>query len=372
MKSIQKVVEAKVSEMVEGGAVERMIGESVEKAITSSVKSLFESYGGITREITKVLEEGLRVNVKDIPFESYNAQMLVAIKQRLGNMFQGVAYEHFLEQIEGLLKPVPKELSINDLLEFVASTWKDEWCLDDDDREDYLDVDIKRHDDARHSYSIRLKKRATDGEFDGVHIYLWNGKIRINHNQRFNPTCFSPVDAYIFKLYAAGTLITGMAEFNPDMLNLELRRIVIIREGDGMCRVEGDDAINLLAKAVLSAHSVVVVDSVVFLEGGELDRGIGCDEKGMADSCCPGCGGRYEWTLNGEFACCSRCGRRCKRKHDGQVCSYCGVVKGRDSVTPGHPGRACPECGVRLTIVEFGRAKRMRAGSFEGVICGDE
>jgi hypothetical protein len=48
-------------------------------------------------------------------------------------------------------------------------------------------------------------------------------QIRLNHRQAYNPTCFTEHEALVFKLYAAGTVITGLDEFESCECELALR-----------------------------------------------------------------------------------------------------------------------------------------------------
>lgn len=232
MKTIQSVIDAKVSEMISGGVIEETIQKSVEKAITRALENQFEYYGSITRLLEESIKEGLQINTKDIPFDTYNAQMLAAIKIKLGNMFHGQAYEHFLSQIDVMLKPVPKEISIEDFLEKIASMWKTDEPWNADDLDDYMTVEIEKYDrswvgDSPHgSWTIKCwkqKERGYSSRSADLNLYVSGGKIRISHNQHYNPTCFNDEDAFVFKLYAAGTIITGIADCDPDDLDLCLK-----------------------------------------------------------------------------------------------------------------------------------------------------
>lgn len=51
MKTIQEIVNGKVASMIEDGTIVKAIGDGVEKAITSAIKTQFESYGSITKQI---------------------------------------------------------------------------------------------------------------------------------------------------------------------------------------------------------------------------------------------------------------------------------------------------------------------------------
>ncbi|MBI9112425.1 hypothetical protein [Maridesulfovibrio ferrireducens] len=229
MKELQAVINDKVKAMISDGTIEKTIETSVEKAVTSALESQFEFYGSITKQIKEAIENGLRINTKDLPFDSYNEQMLSAIKVKLGNMFHGQAYEHFLGQIDDLLKPAPTELPLDDLLKDIAAMWKTDEPWNADDLDEYMTVEIKQWEHSSRldeDWTIKLWKKEKSfvgSASEDVRLFILGNKIRISSNHCYNPTRFDPAEAYIFKLYAAGTTITGIADCDPDELDLILK-----------------------------------------------------------------------------------------------------------------------------------------------------
>lgn len=225
MKTIQEIVNGKVASMIEDGTIVKAIGDGVEKAITSAIKTQFESYGSITKQIEEAIKGGLKVDTSCLPFDSYNAQMLVIIKQRLGDMFKGQAAGHFLKQIDEILETPPAEVTIEKFLETITSYWKTDEPWDCDDLDECMTVEVKEweydHGKKTH-FSVNLWKQLESTGYRSekrrpdVRLFIADGEIRINHSHKFNPTSFDQAEAYIFKLYAAGTKITGVADFNPD------------------------------------------------------------------------------------------------------------------------------------------------------------
>jgi hypothetical protein len=227
LKSIEEIVNARVATMVSDGSIEESINKGVEKAIGSAIKSQFESYGNITEQIKKSIDGGLKVNTSVIPFESYNKQMMVLIKERLGNMFKGLAAEKFMEEVEKILDPAPKEIKIEDFVETIAKFWKTDEPWDADDLDDYATVEIETNDYGGISLNMWKQKESSGyssrSNSADLQLYINKGELRINHSHSFNPTCFSEHEAYVFKLYAAGTIITGIEGFDPDECELTLK-----------------------------------------------------------------------------------------------------------------------------------------------------
>ena len=84
MKDLQQIVNDKVQSMIDENVIQKAIEDGVQSAITTAIENQFRSYGAITKQIEKAIEEGMALNLSDVPFETYNEQMLVAVKQKLG------------------------------------------------------------------------------------------------------------------------------------------------------------------------------------------------------------------------------------------------------------------------------------------------
>lgn len=232
MQEIQKIVDEKVKAMVDDGVIKKTIEESIEKAVLKAFTSQFESYGAITQQIEKAIKDGLKINLNDLPFETYNEQMLVAVKAKLSGVFQGAASERFMSEMDRILAPAPSEMNIKDFVESIAKTWKTDEPWDANDLDHRATVEIN-NDSIGNSASCSLKmwKQKTSSRFSSardngpdLHLYIDSaGRIRINHKHSYKPTCFEEHEALIFKLYAAGTKLTGLDEFDPDDCDLTLK-----------------------------------------------------------------------------------------------------------------------------------------------------
>ncbi len=231
MEGIQEIVNQKVSTMVAEGAIQEAIESGVSNAIEKAIKSQFESYGSITKQIEKALEEGLRINTKNIPFESYNEQMLVAVKSRVGSLFQSQASERFMDEMDKILAAPPKEMTAKELVETIAAMWKTDEPWDASELDDYATVELEEGDGVlRNTYTLKMWKQKessssylSQANSPDIQLYIIDGSIRISHKQSYNPTCFAEHEALIFKLYAAGTVITGIEDFDADDCDLTLK-----------------------------------------------------------------------------------------------------------------------------------------------------
>lgn len=231
MEALQEIANQKIQEMIDSGAIQKSIEDGVSRAIDSAIATQFERYGTITKQIEKAIEGGLNIDINDLPFESYNAQMLVAVKQKLGNLFSGQAADKFLAEIDKTLAPAPKEIAINELVECIAAEWKTDEPWDASDLDEHATAELEPGTGCMSdTFTLKMWKQKDSSSSHlsrssspDLKLHISRGAIRINHSHGYNPTCFRDEEALIFKLYAAGTTITGMDSFDPDDCDLTLK-----------------------------------------------------------------------------------------------------------------------------------------------------
>ncbi|AMO58145.1 hypothetical protein GZ77_20640 [Endozoicomonas montiporae] len=230
MKELQQIINNKIEDMIANGDIKVVIENNIQKAVNEAISNQFRSYGSLTKQLEKELEEGLQISLKDISFETYNQQMLVAVKQKMGAVFASEASSKFMTEMDELLKPAPKEISINELVEVIAESWKTDEPWNSDDLDDRASVELVDHDWSHNSYTLKMWKKkepsslySSRSKISDLDLFISDGKIRISHRHSYNPTCFSEHEAFVFKLYAAGTKLTGLENFDPDECDLTLK-----------------------------------------------------------------------------------------------------------------------------------------------------
>ena len=229
MEAIQQIVNNQVQAMIDSGAIQKSIEANIEKSINSAIEDQFRSYGNLTKQIEEGFKEGLKVDFKDMPFEVYNQQMLVAVKTKLGNLFAADASGKFMAEMDKVLDAAPAEMSLKDLVESIARSWKTDEPWAADDLDDYATVELSECEYGDNNRTLKMWKQKESGGYSSyskepdIQLYLINGVIRISHRHSYNPTCFSEHEAFIFKLYSAGTKITGLESFDEDDCDLTLK-----------------------------------------------------------------------------------------------------------------------------------------------------
>ena len=197
MKELQQIVNDKIQSMISEGVIQEAIESNIESAVTKAIAKQFECYGALTKQLEEALKDGLQINTKDIPFETYNQQMLVAVKQKMGAVFASEASVKFMEDMDKLLAPAPKEMSINELVEAIAESWKTDEPWNTDELDENATVELAEWEYGRDSYHLKMWKqkeyspsfssRTNDPDLD---LFISDNKIRISHKQNYNPTFF--------------------------------------------------------------------------------------------------------------------------------------------------------------------------------------
>lgn len=231
MESIQNIINEKVQQLVDDGMIQRAVETNIESAIKKAIEDQFSYRGGMIKQIEKAFEEGLKLNVKDIDFQTYNQQMLIAVKTKIGKMFHSESSSKFMLEMDKVLEPAPVEMTAKDFVEKIVSHWKEELSeydgadnnasfeLADKESTSMESVTLKLWKQKKSTSSYSSREKSPD-----LQLFFINGKIRINHNHSYNPTCFSDADAFVFKLYAAGTTIVDIDDLDEDDCDLSLKR----------------------------------------------------------------------------------------------------------------------------------------------------
>lgn len=234
MKDIENIVNESIKSMVESGSLEKIIHDKTKNAVESVITEQFGRYGTFTKEIEKSIKEGFKFNLKTIPFEIYSEQMLVAVKQQIGEYFRDVAGEKLKKSVEDIFEPLPDTMTFNDFVEKIVSFWREEYeedgCDCHGEFSDRAIVEIKKTDYSDSAYSVSIYKNSVTDTYSysrkkyaDVQLYFIDNKLKINHRHCFNPTCIYDMDLFIFKVYCSDISITDIDKFNEDECDLSIK-----------------------------------------------------------------------------------------------------------------------------------------------------
>jgi hypothetical protein len=229
MKELKELISKKVEACLATGIIEKTIEKNIEQAIEKNIEqavekaiaSQFDEYeGGIRKQLNELFAEKLRIDIDEIPIRIYNEQMLVAVKRHLSNMFEDRAAARFNEEIEKFLAPAPEDIDIHDFINEVVEKFREYRQADDAE-----EVTIKLGPaGVVDGYRLELVRGRDQHVYKGeLSLYITlDGHIRISHRHNYSPYTFCPAEAYVFKLYAAGSRITGIDSFDASNCDLSL------------------------------------------------------------------------------------------------------------------------------------------------------
>ena len=214
---LKKILDEKVAQMVDDGTIADAASKALENAVIKAITDEFTSYNGFRKQIEEVVKAGLKIDLSAISFATYNEQMLVAVNQRLANGFHAQALERFYSEIDALLKPAPSEITFKGFIKALVNL---RLARSGEDFDEEGRVVVKVQSSWKESSRVTV---SFPDKSDAIEFYFIGEKLRIRHGYYYNPYVFDPVEVYIFKLYAAGTRITGeresFTEYAGDLLD---------------------------------------------------------------------------------------------------------------------------------------------------------
>lgn len=226
MQELHAVVDKKVAQMIESGEIEKSIELGIEKSINESIRRQFESYGNITKQLNKLLDEKLKIDPSQIDIPTYNDVMLKAVEQKVAEFFESKAAAKLMEGMNKLFAPLPESMDIHEFINKIVAHWKAEDHYDIDNTDEYASVELEVRDCSSGGYRLNLWKQRQSGfitkreNSSDVSLYIGKkGDIRLRH--LWNPTILHGEDSLIIKAYASSMTLTGLADFDED--NCELR-----------------------------------------------------------------------------------------------------------------------------------------------------
>lgn len=227
MQELHALVDKKVADLIQSGEIEKSIELGIEKSINESIRRQFESYGNITKQLDKLLDEKLKIDPSQMDIPTYNDVMLKAIEQKIGEFFESKAAAKLMEGMNKLFAPLPESMDIHEFINKIVAHWKAEDHYDIDNTDEYATVELKENDSLLGGYNLQIWKQLESGYYSKsknpseVSLYIGEGgDIRLRHT--WNPTILHGEDSLIIKAYASSMVITGLADFDEDLLDLRL------------------------------------------------------------------------------------------------------------------------------------------------------
>ncbi|WP_372833132.1 hypothetical protein [Pontibacterium sp.] len=230
MQELNTLVNNVMKDMAEQGQIEKIIREKVESSVEEAFSSMFRSYGKLGKQIEKGLEDNLNIDFSQCGLQEFSAVMVDAVKGVAHKHMKEAAQGRFLEDIEKMLSPAPKEITVQELVNLFIEYWRED-AFDPSDLDELVTVEIE-HDDGSclngHTLKLWKCKEESYGRSErspDLHLYISKDKdIRIiwSGREHLGTTNYG-AEAKVFQMYAARTLISDIDTVYVHNLDTELR-----------------------------------------------------------------------------------------------------------------------------------------------------
>ncbi|OSQ34292.1 hypothetical protein [Thalassospira sp. MCCC 1A01428] len=218
--NIEQTIHQELAKALTPENVARIAAPKIDSMISDCISELFDWRGELRKEIKEKLKQEIGLDLSEISFSEYNADILAAIKQHV-TLEQDKHIAALAEQAtKALADATPDKITLSEILnDWINENNEDGTDPDFIEESDFLSVRHSRSDlDPTTSFSAHLKTPESHG--DEVYIHVYKGKLLSVKTRHLGSTpkstkevCFQisifNVERRLFQMYAHGTEITN-------------------------------------------------------------------------------------------------------------------------------------------------------------------
>lgn len=161
MEQLQALLNEKFEKMVSDGVIEKMIEDKLASCMNEVFTSATRSCGALTKHFETQIEEAAQQGMFNLDLESYNDVIGSLVKQKLSEHFKGAAQAQIISSLDEMLKPIPKEITMQEMVDLVQAAYKaDDY---DGDNDEYLSMEC------------------TESEYGWFDLKFWKKKMEHSH-----------------------------------------------------------------------------------------------------------------------------------------------------------------------------------------------
>ncbi|EJG0880642.1 hypothetical protein [Vibrio parahaemolyticus] len=228
MKELQEIVSNKVNDMVSNGVIEKAIEDAVDKCITKVLEDQFRSYGEFSKQMENIIQSKLRIDPDSISIPTYEDQMAKVMNNTLNKFMTSEAMTRFEKMAADKFGVLPTEMPVADFINNIVEYWRDGDDFDKQDMAQEAEVQIEASPYGKSSFALKINSGKVTPRYSSyarageeVELYVIDGKIRCNHS--FDPYKTRDVESFIYRSYAQGVALTGLADFDESECNLTIK-----------------------------------------------------------------------------------------------------------------------------------------------------
>lgn len=225
MKELQQIVNEQINTMITNGSIEKMIATKLNETIKECVNDAMRSYGDFGKTIKAKIEDAINADLNNVTIPEYNTLIAQLVLESYTEAMNEQGKAHMKELLDTHLAPVPKEITAQQLLNEIQKHWENSIREDGGD-----EIEIEW---GESSSAVYMKAKNPCCEWNALKVTFYNhGEPDkdiyhigyINEDDKTISGCISGATyalglaGYLYKLYCAGTKITGLSKVYGDSI----------------------------------------------------------------------------------------------------------------------------------------------------------
>lgn len=215
MKELTDLIVARMNHMTGSGRIVELIDNQLNATVTDVLKESLRSYGDFGKELKSKLEGSMGNAMGRVSFPEYSHFVGKVTTEILAAHYQDEIARSIQEQVKEIFEPVPKEMTIGELYQKIGRLIDPE--QDEVEFEDghYVNVEgiLSENEDAFYLTIPTVGKLVMYDHRNEGSFYI--GYIEDNRENQITVSIGGATHAmgavgWLFKLYCAGTRITGV------------------------------------------------------------------------------------------------------------------------------------------------------------------
>lgn len=216
MKELQEIINSQVKSLIDGGTIKKLVEDGVSKAIEEAFEGQFRSYGNITTQIKKTLDDHLKIDESQLEIPTYNHVMQTMINSKVNEYFHGEAMERFKVILDKAFAPLPDKMKLHDFLQLICDEWKTDDPCGRDDLDEYMTVEYERRSVGYYAIKLWNQKKSSYSSTRTPDMEFTISSDRtIMGRHRADPYFLGDVDGLVFKAFAQGIKFTDLETYDP-------------------------------------------------------------------------------------------------------------------------------------------------------------
>jgi len=112
---LNKEIEVAIQSYLESDKLKEHIQTKAEKMVNDLVDDTFGYFGGVKKSVEEAMKDEIKINTKELGLGGFNKFISEIVKDKLDNAIKNEAQEKICAEIDKIISPMDKEISIEEL-----------------------------------------------------------------------------------------------------------------------------------------------------------------------------------------------------------------------------------------------------------------